>query len=120
MSLSLSRAQRGISGPSATNVFNSGSSVYDQITLAADGPEMPRFARHKLTDLAMVLGVWAVAIAVIHPRGEFPILDDWDFSIATWNFAIEKSQSSRMGNSPRGWMTAMATAHTPKIGRAHV
>src|SRR5260370_6780886 len=87
MSLRLSRGERGIAGPPATNVFNSGSSVYDQITLAADGPEMPRFARHKLTDLAMVLGVWAVAIAVIHPRGEFPILDDWDFSIATWNFA---------------------------------
>jgi hypothetical protein len=48
-----------------------------------------RFAqdRHKLTDLAIVLGVWAAAIAVIHPRGEFPLVDDWDFAIATWNFA---------------------------------
>jgi hypothetical protein len=34
-----------------------------------------------------VLGAWAAAIAVIHPRGNFPLLDDWDFSIATFNFA---------------------------------
>src|SRR6266852_752868 len=38
-------------------------------------------------DLAIVLGVWAAAVALIHPRGDFPLLDDWDFSIATWNFA---------------------------------
>ena len=43
--------------------------------------------RRDWVDLAIVLGVWAAAIAIIHPRGEFPILDDWDFSIATWNFA---------------------------------
>src|SRR6266852_3372257 len=38
-------------------------------------------------DLAIVLGVWAAAVALIHPRGDFPLLDDWDFAIATWNFA---------------------------------
>src|SRR5881396_2612934 len=43
--------------------------------------------RRDWVDLAIVLGVWAAAIAIIHPRGEFPILDDWDFSVATWNFA---------------------------------
>src|SRR5258706_12410980 len=43
--------------------------------------------RRDWVDLAIVLGVWAAAIAIIHPRGEFPILDDWDFAIATWNFA---------------------------------
>ena len=43
--------------------------------------------RRDWVDLAIVLGVWAAAIALIHPRGNFPVLDDWDFSIATWNFA---------------------------------
>jgi len=38
-------------------------------------------------DLAIVLAIWAAAVAFIQPRGEFPILDDWDFTIATWNFA---------------------------------
>lgn len=66
-------------------------SVYDQTTLAAAGPEMPLLRsaqdRHKLIDLTIVLGVWAAAVALIRPRGNFPILDDWDFAIATWNFA---------------------------------
>ncbi|MDQ6803158.1 MAG: hypothetical protein M3041_20330 [Acidobacteriota bacterium] len=43
--------------------------------------------RRDWVDLAIVLGVWGAAIAFIRPRGEFPILDDWDFAIATWNFA---------------------------------
>jgi hypothetical protein len=43
--------------------------------------------RRDVLDIALVLGVWAVAIAFIQPHGEFPILDDWDFTIATWNFA---------------------------------
>src|SRR5438309_3641186 len=43
--------------------------------------------RRDWVDLAIVLGVWAAGIALISPRGNFPVLDDWDFSIATWNFA---------------------------------
>lgn len=34
-----------------------------------------------------LLAVWAAAIAIIQPRGNFPMIDDWDFAIATWNFA---------------------------------
>jgi len=43
--------------------------------------------RRDWLDVAIVLAVWAAAIALIQPRGEFPTLDDWDFTIATWNFA---------------------------------
>src|SRR5437660_2473124 len=43
--------------------------------------------RRDWVDLAIVLGVWAAGIALIWPRGNFPVLDDWDFTIATWNFA---------------------------------
>ena len=34
-----------------------------------------------------VVSVWTLAIAFIRPYGEFPLIDDWDFTIATWNFA---------------------------------
>ncbi|HMC23297.1 MAG TPA: glycosyltransferase family 39 protein [Thermoanaerobaculia bacterium] len=34
-----------------------------------------------------VLAVWAGVIWLVRPRGEFPLHDDWDFSVATWNFA---------------------------------
>lgn len=34
-----------------------------------------------------LLAAWAAAVAVIHPAGNFPLHDDWDFAIATWNFA---------------------------------
>src|SRR5258708_20751798 len=44
-------------------------------------------SRKDFAELALLAAVWAVAIAIISPRGDFPILDDWDFAIATWNFA---------------------------------
>src|SRR6266852_5892369 len=44
-------------------------------------------SRKDFAELAFLAVVWAVAIAFINPRGNFPILDDWDFAIATWNFA---------------------------------
>ena len=44
-------------------------------------------SRKDFAELALLAVVWAVAIAIINPRGDFPILDDWDFAIATWNFA---------------------------------
>src|SRR5438132_541498 len=34
-----------------------------------------------------VVSVWALAIVFIRPYGEFPLIDDWDFTIPTWNFA---------------------------------
>jgi Dolichyl-phosphate-mannose-protein mannosyltransferase len=43
--------------------------------------------RGHFLELALLAAVWTVAIAIIHPRGNFPIVDDWDFAIATWNFA---------------------------------
>jgi hypothetical protein len=36
---------------------------------------------------AAILAVFGAAIALIHPRGNFPLNDDWDFAIATWSFA---------------------------------
>ena len=42
--------------------------------------------RRDVIEMAAVLAVWAVAIIVIDPRGNFPLGDDWDFAIATWNF----------------------------------
>ncbi len=40
-----------------------------------------------ILEIAIVLGVWAAVIAIVNPRGEFPLHDDWDFTVATWNFA---------------------------------
>jgi 4-amino-4-deoxy-L-arabinose transferase-like glycosyltransferase len=38
-------------------------------------------------ELLVIIIVWAAAIAFIDPRGNFPLHDDWDFAIATFNFA---------------------------------
>ncbi len=38
-------------------------------------------------ELAFLAAVWAIVIAVVHPQGNFPVIDDWDFAIATWNYA---------------------------------
>ncbi len=43
--------------------------------------------QRNLIEIGVILLVWAAAIAVIRPRGDFPLNDDWDFAIATWNFA---------------------------------
>jgi len=43
--------------------------------------------RRVFFELLSILAVFAAAIALIHPRGEFPLGDDWDFALATWNFA---------------------------------
>jgi hypothetical protein len=37
--------------------------------------------------LPLIAAIWAAAIAIIQPRGNFPIQDDWDFALATWRFA---------------------------------
>ena len=38
-------------------------------------------------EVAFIVVVWAAVIAIVNPRGEFPLHDDWDFSVATFNFA---------------------------------
>ena len=38
-------------------------------------------------DVLAILCLWAAALALIHPRGNFPLDDDWDFALATWRFA---------------------------------
>jgi hypothetical protein len=37
--------------------------------------------------LPLIAAIWAAAIAIIQPRGNSPIQDDWDFALATWRFA---------------------------------
>src|SRR5437762_3027047 len=37
-------------------------------------------------EIAILTAVWAGAVAVVDPRGNFPLHDDWDFAISTWNF----------------------------------
>ena len=51
-------------------------------------------------DVLAILCVWAAAIAVIHPRGNFPLDDDWDFALATWRFALGHPLHSRV-DEPR-------------------
>jgi len=34
-------------------------------------------------EVLLVLGVWAGVVWLINPRGEFPLHDDWDFTVAT-------------------------------------
>src|SRR5512141_664103 len=48
--------------------------------------ENPRRGRD-LVDLGLIVALWAAAIALIQPRGNFPLNDDWDFALATWDFA---------------------------------
>ena len=43
--------------------------------------------RGALAEVAAILAVWAAAVALINPRGNFPIDDDWDFALAAWRFA---------------------------------
>jgi hypothetical protein len=38
-------------------------------------------------ELPLALALFAAAILVVDPRGNFPLDDDWDFALATWNFA---------------------------------
>jgi hypothetical protein len=38
-------------------------------------------------ELALLLAVFAVAIILIRPHGNFPLDDDWDFALPTWHFA---------------------------------
>jgi hypothetical protein len=35
----------------------------------------------------LIVAAFAAAIALIHPRGNFPLNDDWDFALPTWTFA---------------------------------
>jgi dolichyl-phosphate-mannose-protein mannosyltransferase len=44
-------------------------------------------SRRSAAELAAIVAVFAAVIAFIHPRGNFPLIDDWDFAIPTWRFA---------------------------------
>jgi hypothetical protein len=41
----------------------------------------------RVLELALLLAVFAVAIILIRPHGNFPLDDDWDFALPTWHFA---------------------------------
>jgi len=38
-------------------------------------------------DVFLLLAIFAVAMVLVDPRGDFPLDDDWDFALATWAFA---------------------------------
>ena len=38
-------------------------------------------------DVWLLLAIFAVALVLVDPRGDFPLDDDWDFALATWAFA---------------------------------
>jgi hypothetical protein len=38
-----------------------------------------------LKSIAVIVIVFAVAVVITDPRGNFPLNDDWDFTLSTWN-----------------------------------
>ena len=38
-------------------------------------------------DVVLLLAIFAVAMLLVNPAGDFPLDDDWDFALATWAFA---------------------------------
>ena len=36
--------------------------------------------------VGVIVFAFAVAVAIVDPRGNFPLDDDWDFTLTTWNF----------------------------------
>ena len=57
-----------------------------------DAEGRPPLASHvegpwRVAELAILIVIWAAAMVVVWPRGNFPLHDDWDFALATWNFA---------------------------------
>lgn len=38
-------------------------------------------------ELTTIIAAWSAAVALIDPRGNFPVDDDWDFALAAWRFA---------------------------------
>jgi hypothetical protein len=41
----------------------------------------------RVLEVALLLAVFAVAVILIRPQGDFPLNDDWDFALPTWHFA---------------------------------
>ncbi|MCM2314426.1 MAG: hypothetical protein NDJ92_04635 [Thermoanaerobaculia bacterium] len=35
----------------------------------------------------LILVLFAIVVAIVDPRGDFPLNDDWNFALATWHFA---------------------------------
>lgn len=42
--------------------------------------------RRDVTGVAVVAAMWCAVIAVVDPRGEFPLHDDWIYDASTWSF----------------------------------
>lgn len=42
-------------------------------------------ARRELVPVAILTAAFAAAVAIVDPRGNFPLDDDWDFTLSTWN-----------------------------------
>src|SRR5579884_3418460 len=41
--------------------------------------------RPRMVDVAIIVIVFAIAVAITNPIGNFPLDDDWDFSLSTWH-----------------------------------
>ena len=56
--------------------------------MSIGAPASRRLVRRRLAgETAILLALFTLAILLIWPRGNFPLNDDWDFAIATFNFA---------------------------------
>lgn len=51
------------------------------------GPARWTIRGRRLAIAALLVASWALAILLVDPRGEFPLNDDWDFTLSTWWFA---------------------------------
>src|SRR5947209_12673264 len=49
--------------------------------------ESTRLTRHDLLAIAALVAVFAAAVAIVDPRGNFPLDDDWDFAFGAWTLA---------------------------------
>jgi hypothetical protein len=47
----------------------------------------PKGKAPEWVDIALILTAFFALVAVVNPRGNFPLDDDWNFALATWNFA---------------------------------
>ena len=45
-----------------------------------------RWTRQDSIAVVLLIAAFAVAVALVDPRGNFPLDDDWDFALTTWTF----------------------------------
>ena len=43
--------------------------------------------RQDLAEISFLTAAWCAAVAIVDPRGDFPLHDDWIYTVATWRFA---------------------------------